>query len=64
MSLQGKPFPNTTFTFVQYNPDSDGMTACGRPGPLKTEKEWAGKTVVLIGVPGAFTRQFSVRHYL
>ena len=59
MSIEvGKPFPNTTFNYVQYIPESADVTACGRPGPLNTEKEWAGKTVVLVGVPGAFTRKF------
>lgn len=54
----GKPFPATTFAYVQYQPEEEGVTACGRPGPLNTEKEWAGKTVVLVGVPGAFTVSF------
>lgn len=57
MSLEvGKPFPNAKFSYVEYMPESEGITACGRPGPLDTEKEWKDKTVILVGVPGAFTR--------
>lgn len=37
------------------------MTAEG-PGPVKTEEFFAGKTVVLFSVPGAFTPTCSARH--
>jgi alkyl hydroperoxide reductase 1 len=47
----GKPFPDATFAYVQYQPDQDAVTSCGIPGPLDTAKEWKGKTVVLFGVP-------------
>ena len=30
-------------------------TACGRPQEYDANKEWAGKKVVLVSVPGAFT---------
>ena len=30
-------------------------TACGRPQEYDASKEWAGKKVVLVSVPGAFT---------
>lgn len=63
MSLEvGKPFPNTKFAYVAYSPESDAITSCGRPGPLDTAKEWSSKTVVLVGVPGAFTPTCQANH--
>lgn len=59
----GKPFVNATWNYVQYNPETgDDVAACGRPGPYNTEKEFKGKTVVLVGVPGAFTPTCQVNH--
>ncbi|ORY84222.1 thioredoxin-like protein [Protomyces lactucae-debilis] len=59
----GKPFPDTTFAYVQYSPESgDAVTSCGIPGPLDTAKEWKNKTVVLFGVPGAFTPTCQASH--
>ncbi|CCG82984.1 putative Allergen [Taphrina deformans PYCC 5710] len=63
MSVEvGKPFPNTTFNYVSYVPESESLTSCGRPGPLDTAKEWSDKTVVLVGVPGAFTPTCQANH--
>ena len=36
-------------------------TACGIPQTYKTDKEFAGKKVVLVSVPGAFTPGCQVR---
>jgi len=40
----------------------DDLTVCGRPQPYDASKEWAGKKVVIVSVPGAFTPTCSVNH--
>ncbi|MFZ5608292.1 MAG: peroxiredoxin [Pseudomonadota bacterium] len=49
---EGDPIPSATLT---------RMTADG-PAPITTEEVFAGKTVALFAVPGAFTPTCSVKH--
>ena len=43
-------------TTCRWAPITDAdPTACGRPQEYDASKEWAGKKVVLVSVPGAFT---------
>merc|ERR1712036_145244 len=50
----GDKFPDgVKFDWVPIT-DSD-PTSCGRPQEYDANKNWAGKKVVLISVPGAFT---------
>ncbi|BFZ54212.1 hypothetical protein PYCC9005_001245 [Savitreella phatthalungensis] len=59
----GKPFPNAQFPYVEYSPETgDDVTACGIPAPLDTAKEFAGKTVVIVAAPGAFTPTCQANH--
>jgi alkyl hydroperoxide reductase 1 len=40
----------------------DDPTNCGRPQTYEVDKEWNGKKVVLVSVPGAFTPGCQARH--
>ncbi|KAJ2960408.1 hypothetical protein NQZ79_g4202 [Umbelopsis isabellina] len=53
--------PDVTLTYVPYDANAD-PSACGRPIPIKTHKEFANKKVVIVGVPGAFTPTCSETH--
>lgn len=48
----GDKIPNATLTRI----------VGGHPGPISTEKIFAGKKVVLFAVPGAFTPTCSAKH--
>lgn len=48
--------PDFKLTAHRWAPITDAdPTACGRPQEYDASKEWAGKKVVLVSVPGAFT---------
>ncbi|KAK7204843.1 putative peroxisomal protein [Myxozyma melibiosi] len=49
-------FPTETkFVYVPITPETSDIKACGIPGPLDFDKEFADKTVVIVSIPGAFT---------
>ncbi|KAF7332222.1 Peroxiredoxin [Mycena kentingensis (nom. inval.)] len=49
------------FGYIPWAPELDDNLACGVPSKLNTDS-WAGKKVVLISVPGAFTPTCHVNH--
>jgi alkyl hydroperoxide reductase 1 len=50
-------------TIPRWAPITDAdPTACGRPQEYDASKEWAGKKVVLVSVPGAFTPSCQAYH--
>ncbi|KAH8759332.1 peroxiredoxin type-2 [Diaporthe sp. PMI_573] len=62
-SLVGLTFPeNVTFQYVPYSPEKAELNACGIPIKLDASKEFLDKKVVLVAVPGAFTRTCSEKH--
>ncbi|KAJ2726158.1 peroxiredoxin type-2 [Coemansia sp. Benny D115] len=56
----GDEFPQVLLKYVPY--DKANPDACLSPQVLDTKKNFAGKKVVLIGVPGAFSPTCSVQH--
>ncbi|CAO1630348.1 unnamed protein product [Sympodiomycopsis kandeliae] len=59
----GDTIPDTTLVEVPYTPDlGESFSACGVPQTINTHKAFAGKKVVVIGVPGAFTNTCSNTH--
>ncbi|ORY57998.1 Redoxin [Leucosporidium creatinivorum] len=57
----GQTIPEGTFAYVEYSPELEDPSVCGKPGQIKTS-QWAGKKVVVFGVPGAFTPTCSENH--
>ncbi|KAH7890562.1 Redoxin-domain-containing protein [Phlebopus sp. FC_14] len=57
----GDKIPTGKFAYVPYTPELDDHSACGVPTTLSTD-DWAGKKVVLVSVPGAFTPTCHVNH--
>ncbi|KAI5480180.1 peroxiredoxin 5, atypical 2-Cys peroxiredoxin [Pseudohyphozyma bogoriensis] len=57
----GDTIPEGEFGYVPYTPELEDPAACGLPGKVKTS-EWAGKKVVVVGVPGAFTPTCHANH--
>ncbi|KZV86662.1 Redoxin [Exidia glandulosa HHB12029] len=51
----GDEIPSATFTYVPWSAELEDKSFCGLPVPLKTD-EWKGKKVVVVAVPGSFTR--------
>lgn len=55
---KGDKIPNSTFMYVPYTPELDDGTACGAPTKVQTHEALKGKKVVIVAVPGAYTRKF------
>jgi len=52
----GSPFPKgVKLAYIPYSPENSDVHACGAPIQLDLDKELAGKKVVIVAVPGAFT---------
>ncbi|THY71096.1 AhpC/TSA family protein-like protein [Aureobasidium pullulans] len=65
MVLQaGDKFPEgVKFGYISWAPILDeDPTVCGIPQMYDANKEWAGKKVVIVSVPGAFTPSCSAYH--
>ncbi|KAK9466246.1 Redoxin [Lipomyces arxii] len=59
----GDKFPSgVNFLYIPYTPESTDIKACGIPITLDFDKEFAGKTVVIVSIPGAFTPTCTVNH--
>ncbi|KAJ0117909.1 peroxiredoxin type-2 [Diaporthe amygdali] len=62
-SLVGQAFPeDVTFQYVPYSPEKADLNACGIPVKFDASKDFKDKKVVLVAVPGAFTRTCSEKH--
>lgn len=56
-------FPTTPKPkYIPYSKANDSLTACANPIELDLAKEFAGKTVVITAVPGAFTPTCTEQH--
>ncbi|ODV91925.1 hypothetical protein CANCADRAFT_22906 [Tortispora caseinolytica NRRL Y-17796] len=55
-------FPDVTFKYIPYTPETADITACGIPINLKPLEEFKGKKFVIVAVPGAFTPTCSANH--
>lgn len=60
---KGDQIPNTTFVYVPFTPELADGAACGAPTKIQTHEAFKGKKVVIVAVPGAYTRKlpFSFR---
>lgn len=60
---EGSTFPQgVKFNYVPYTPEDSDVLACGVPISMDLDKEIAGKKVVLVAVPGAFTPTCTANH--
>ncbi|KAF8528431.1 Redoxin [Hysterangium stoloniferum] len=57
----GDTIPSATFSYIPYVPEIADIAVCGVPTKFTTD-DWAGKKVVLVSVPGAFTPTCHVNH--
>lgn len=63
LRLQLTSLPKAHTDCNRWAPITDAdPTACGRPQEYDASKEWAGKKVVLVSVPGAFTPGCQAHH--
>ncbi|TIA86633.1 hypothetical protein E3P99_03640 [Wallemia hederae] len=62
VAAKGTEIPHATFKYIPYTPEAESISACGVPVSLDTHKEWKGKKVVVISVPGAFTPTCHANH--
>ncbi|KAI6040741.1 thioredoxin-dependent peroxidase [Pisolithus marmoratus] len=58
----GDRVPAGTFSYIPYTPEQDDPLVCGAPVTITTTDFFAGKKVVLVSVPGAFTPTCHVNH--
>ncbi|KAJ1944198.1 hypothetical protein GGF37_002310 [Kickxella alabastrina] len=56
----GDEFPQVQLKYIPFN--AANPDACLSPQVLDTKKDFAGKKVVVVGVPGAFTPTCSAQH--
>ncbi len=54
---KGEQIPNSTFMYVPFTSELADGTACGAPTKVQTHEAFKGKKVVIIAVPGAYTRK-------
>lgn len=57
---KGDTIPEATFMYVPWTPELEDGAACGAPAKINTHKEFKGKKVVIIAVPGAYTPTWCV----
>ncbi|KAG8843597.1 hypothetical protein FRB91_003251, partial [Serendipita sp. 411] len=50
----GETVPSATFRYVPYDPELDSLDVCTSPTTYSTD-QWAGKKVLVVAAPGAFT---------
>ncbi|KAK9463339.1 putative peroxisomal protein [Lipomyces oligophaga] len=63
MVAVGDKFPSgVKFMYVPYLPENSDIKACGIPTPLDADKVFAGKTVVIVSIPGSFTPTCTANH--
>lgn len=59
----GSEFPKgVEFKYIPFTKEAAGITACGVPTTLDLDKELAGKKIVIVAVPGAFTPTCMINH--
>ncbi|KAI6100361.1 thioredoxin-dependent peroxidase [Pisolithus sp. B1] len=58
----GDRVPDGKFNYVPHTPELDDPLACGSPTSTTATELFAGKKVVLVSVPGAFTPTCHVNH--
>ncbi|CAI7667194.1 unnamed protein product [Penicillium palitans] len=59
----GDSFPdNVVFQYIPWAEETSSITSCGIAIPYNASKEWSDKKVILVSVPGAFTRTCSGLH--
>jgi alkyl hydroperoxide reductase 1 len=59
----GNEFPKgVNFHYVPFVPEQKDVLACGIPIGYNVDKELAGKKVVIVAVPGAFTPTCTANH--
>ncbi|KAI6015872.1 thioredoxin-dependent peroxidase [Pisolithus microcarpus] len=58
----GDKVPHGTFNYIPHTPELDDQLVCGTPTTVTTTDFFAGKKVVLVSVPGAFTPTCHVNH--
>jgi len=62
-SMPHLPFCATYLTLPSWVPiENDDPTICGRPQTYDASSEWAGKKVIIVSVPGAFTPGCQANH--
>lgn len=54
-TAKGAEVPNTTFGYIPWTPELDSGAVCGIPTSFETHKEWKGKKIVVVSIPGAYT---------
>jgi len=57
----GETIPTGVFRYIPYSDELADLSVCGFESSISTNS-WKGKKVVIIGVPGAFTRTCSTNH--
>ncbi|KAI6101650.1 thioredoxin-dependent peroxidase [Pisolithus croceorrhizus] len=58
----GDRVPEGKLSYIPHAPELDDPLACGSPTTITTTEFFAGKKVVLVSVPGAFTPTCHVNH--
>lgn len=51
----GATIPNTKMGLIPWAPELDSGEVCGVPTSFETHKEWKGKKIVVVSIPGAYT---------
>ncbi|KAI9470206.1 peroxiredoxin type-2 [Coemansia sp. RSA 989] len=57
---EGDTFPQVQLKYIPF--DAADPNACKSPQILNTKNDFAGKKVVVVGVPGAFSPTCSIQH--
>merc|ERR1712227_865516 len=52
---KGATIPNTKMGLIPWAPELDSGEVCGVPTSFETHKEWKGKKIVVVSIPGAYT---------
>lgn len=54
-AAKGDTIPNTKFSYIQWTEEIGAGKSCGIPQTFMSHERWAGKKVVIVSLPGAFT---------